>query len=119
MTNEEIEKRFKFDLEMGRFNSNELFGRHDIYFNKSKLSFKLLTLLKNIGYDIDEVDFEIENTSDLQKYLENGKGFISISQDYDELLDIFAWGKTIKIMKQRLPKCFNQIPSYITRYSID
>jgi len=117
MTNEEIEKRFLFDLEMGRFKCINFNNRGDIFFNRSIFSFKLLTLLKNIGYTIDEDSCDI-NIDYLKKSLESRETYISVYKKYDNIYDVFEWGYIEDDIKKNNPEYFNKIPDYVKDYKL-
>ena len=74
MTNEEIERRFLFDLNMGRF---DLFF-HTIYFRKGKKAFKLYNLLYNIGYNRYLELNEREDIDKVKNWLYKGEAYVWI-----------------------------------------
>jgi len=104
MTNEEIEKRFLFDLEMGRFDIyTNTQGVREIRFIVSRyLIRKFMTLLENLNYS----------------YKEWHKCFIDVN---DRLIRIFLNSKKFWIQDVNTHvryECLNSTPNYIKEYMI-
>jgi len=105
MSNEEIEKRFLFDLEMGIFKClhSESHPKIISFINVkflNKANSKLIRLLENIGF----VSY-----------------YINLPSEIDSLIEINTEDKTFNVGKGYLFNVFNynEIPYYISQYQLE
>ena len=105
MTNQEIEKRFLFDLEMGRFKQ---YSNFVIFRNMSFLDEAVMTkLLKNIGYKKDYNLFMYFNNMSHQ--ISRGKTTITINKESK----IYLAPYTVMVSSDEHMGYINEIPDYI------
>ena len=115
MTNEEIEKKFEFDLAMNVFTEQNVFGSDMISFRLSRSSYKLLRLLLNIGYTL-QYGLKDRDTPCMYKHcLTEGTWCIEISKSSKT---IFLGSTWYSIKKTPLIKNFNKVPYYIRWYKV-
>jgi len=105
VTNEQIEKRFLFDLEMGRFKNLKNFSKLnyvDCYIFEN-VSYKLIEVLNKLGYtEFNHISPIVKSTVIV---------IVNQNKHYE------YWSKKDSFIIRNIPlKAFNTTPSYIDEY---
>jgi len=117
MTNEEIKKRFLFDIEMGYFKTDS--NWHQLYFNYSPILYdKFLALLKEIGYNIQNLTSFNKDVCKEIFTSEIHDVYFTVDPP-KKLCSIFAANKAFIGIFRDKSKIFNDIPDYVKEYKIN
>jgi len=116
MTNEEIERKFEFELSIGLFKHSIRYP-DEILFKRGSRTYKLLKLLTNIGFVSDEDSLlTLCKESYIKELLESRNGvYLEISMK-DRIVDIDTNWNYLNPITQTTD--FNEIPRYVKDYQI-
>jgi len=121
MTNEEIEKRFLFDLEMNMFNKIEIYSMRDneyryvVAFTEQRLNHtknieKIIKFLEKNGYILDEI-----NSYDFKYMDETKRAIVIIDVDRKTFMRDMNSYETYSGL---ISLSYNYIPDYIRVYRL-